>query len=571
MNEAEKFIKIGNEFSQARKWIEASNAYQCALGVDPENVLGWGNLGVMQEKLGQNEAGVLSLKRAVELAPEYALAHYNLGMLLVKMNKLIEAIEYLEKAASLSPDKVEYVFNSGVAMQKADRIVDEIKAFEKVSTLKPDHPEIYYRLWLAYRQIALWEKMEAIEKNLSGEDQTDPFINIVRSEDPKENLLIASQVSDKMKVLEKYATYRKRGKKIRLGYFSSDLRDHPVGQMISGMLPLHDRSKFEVVALNTGKDDKSETRKIIKKGVDRWIDLSTPLEMTDGEMAAKIYDQNIDILIEMTGHTKDKRIGVCAYRPAPVQVEWLGFPGTTGTDFIDYVIVDKIVVPPEEQKYFSEKLLYLPHCYQVNSPYTISTRRFSRADWGLPEKGFVFGSFNQQYKIEPVIWEVWMSILRRVPGSVLWLWSQQEECSNNLETEAKKRGIDPKRIIFAPMAPKEIHLKRLQLTDLALDTLIYGGHTTTSDYLWAGVPVITKKGSHFAGRVASSILTEVGLDKLITKNLREYEDLAVRLASSPENIKNIKSKISHQKLKTNLFNTKKFVRSLEELYEKIVK
>lgn len=567
--QAEDYIRKGNNLALKDKLKQAEVAYKKAIELEGDNVLAWGNLGVVQEKMGQDALAEESIRKAVSLAPDYGRGFYNLGMLLVKTRRPEEAIEYLEKAVELSPDSVDYIFNQGVNLQRLGKISEQIKSFEKVSDLNPDYPEIYYWLWLAYRRIALWDKISSIELMLEIGVEHDPFINIVRSEDPLNNLEVAMYASSKFEGKIGFGHKRGKGEKIRLGYFSNDLREHPVGQMVSGMFELHDRSRFEVIAFSTEKDG-SKIQKKISQSVDEFVDLSDR-KLTDGEIARSIRDRKIDILVEMTGHTKDNRFGACAFRPAPIQVEWLGFPGTTGASFMDYALVDKVIAPKSHQTYFTEKLIYLPHCYQINTPQKISTKKFARSGFGLPEEGFIFGSFNQVFKIDSVIFDTWMSILKQVPGSVLWLWGQHKECIGNLKREAEARGVNPDRIVFSKSERKDKHLARLRFTDLALDTLIYGGHTTTTDYLWAGVPVVTRLGKHFASRVGASILTEVGLAELVVRDLREYENLAVKIANDPKKLKDLKSKLTHEKLEVNLFNTRRFVRNLEEAYEKMWK
>jgi predicted O-linked N-acetylglucosamine transferase (SPINDLY family) len=292
--------------------------------------------------------------------------------------------------------------------------------------------------------------------------------------------------------------------------------------------------------------------------------------MENREAAEKIFEDKIDILIDLTGYTADNRLEICAMRPAPIQITWLGFPGTSGGDFFDYIIVDKIIVPKKAAVFFSEKLIYLPHCYQINNEkIKISSKKYSRRDFGLPENSFVFACFNQAYKIDPVIFRIWMNILKKVPNSVLWLWEQNKETSVNLQKEAARYLIDPSRLVFTGRLPKEEHLSRIRLCDLGLDTRIYGGHTTTSDFLWAGVPVVTKLGNHFASRVCASLLNEVGLSELIAKDLNQYENMAVILAKDKNKLKQIKKKLNQEYLKTNLYNTKRFVKNLEEIYVKI--
>jgi protein O-GlcNAc transferase len=294
------------------------------------------------------------------------------------------------------------------------------------------------------------------------------------------------------------------------------------------------------------------------------------MSLDNADAAQKIYDDQVDILIDLKGYTKDTRLALCAHRPAPVQASYLGFPGTTGAEFIDYIITDRIVSPEEHASYYSEKFVYLPHCYQANDhTQPISNKAWRKEDCGLPEHCFVFCSFNRTYKIEPVMYEVWMGILQKVPEGVLWLLSDTHVAEANLKREAAERGISSDRIVFAKMLPKDEHLARLRLADLALDTRIVNGHTTTSDALWAGLPVITLEGFHFASRVSASVLTAIGLPEVIVHSLEEYESLAVRLANNPPQLQEIQKRLAENRLTAPLFDTPRFARNLERAYQEM--
>ncbi|MGB5748635.1 MAG: hypothetical protein WBM69_16765, partial [Desulfobacterales bacterium] len=288
------------------------------------------------------------------------------------------------------------------------------------------------------------------------------------------------------------------------------------------------------------------------------------------DAAKRIYSDGVDILVDLKGHTQGARLGILACRPAPIQVHYLGYPGTTGADFIDYLITDRIVTPEDHGPFYSEKLVFLPHCYQVNDHLQeIASRGWNRGALGLPDKGFVFSSFNLPYKIDPVMFDCWMRILQQVPNSVLWLISDNENARCNLRREASGRSIEPDRLVFAKKIEKAEHLSRLKWADLALDTRIVNGHTTTSDSLWAGVPVIALLGSHFASRVSSSLLHAVGLSELVTHHLEEYEELSVRLATHPSELKAVRHKLNINRLKNPLFDTPRFVRNLEHAYSEM--
>ncbi|NJL58363.1 MAG: UDP-N-acetylglucosamine-peptide N-acetylglucosaminyltransferase [Desulfobacteraceae bacterium] len=283
-------------------------------------------------------------------------------------------------------------------------------------------------------------------------------------------------------------------------------------------------------------------RRRIRHDCDKFIDL---LDFNDEDAAKRIAEDKIDILIDLMGHTKSNRLGICAYHPAKIQATWLGFPGTSGAKFFEYMITDKTATPEDHAKWCSEQLVFMPYCYQINDHcQPFSEKQFSRKEFGLPESGFVFCSFNQAYKIEPIMFDVWMKLLREVPGSVLWLLQRSDLTEINLKKEAEKRGVNPNRLIFSQKLHKDEHLSRHILADLVLDTRIYNGHTTTSDALWAGVPVIGIEGTHFASRVCASILKTIGLPQLIAKNLQEYESLALGLARNPDALNRIRQQIA---------------------------
>ena len=317
-----------------------------------------------------------------------------------------------------------------------------------------------------------------------------------------------------------------------------------------------------------GMDDGSSYRARIERDCDRFIDLR---HLNHDEAAKRIYEDQVDILVDLKGYTGGGRLEICALRPAPIQARYLGLAGTTGADFFDYIITDRIVTPEDHARYYSENFVYLPHCYQVNDHnQVVSDRDWKKGDFGLQEGSFVFCSFNKGYKIEPVMFNSWMNIFRQVPEGVLWLQRLNETAEKNLRFEAEERGIKSERLIFSERLPtKDEYLARLRLADLALDTRIYNGHTTTSDALWAAVPVITLKGSHFASRVSASILTAIGMSELIAHSLEEYEALAVRLARNPGQLQTIRQKIVKNRLTEPLFDTPRFVRNLEKAYKEM--
>ena len=302
----------------------------------------------------------------------------------------------------------------------------------------------------------------------------------------------------------------------------------------------------------------------------RRLDEAIQRDLSDREAAKQIHEDQVDILVDLMGHTGDSRLAICAYRPAPVQVTYLGYPGGTGAGFFNYLIADKIVIPEEHTPFYRENLVYMPHSYQANDhSQIIAEKIWKRSNLGLPENGFVFCSFNQPYKIEPVMFDVWMSILKQVTGSVLWLLCRNRRAEENLKREADLRGVSPSRLIFAQELSKGEHLSRQKLADLFLDTRIVNGHTTTSDALWAGVPVITLMGGHFASRVSASLLKAVGLSGLITHSLDEYEAVAVRLALNRSELRSTRQTLSRNRLIEPLFDTRRFAENLEKAYKEM--
>ena len=357
--------------------------------------------------------------------------------------------------------------------------------------------------------------------------------------------------------------------RIRVAYLSGDFHTHPVSILMAGVFEHHDRDRFETVGVSFGPDEGSDMRTRIARAFDSFVDARN---WSDYEIAGFLRERETDVAIDLMGLTADCRSGILAYRPAPVQVNYLGFPGTMAVPYMDYILVDRIVVPEEEHVHFSEKPVYLPDCYMANdSKRRIAPTRPVRADAGLPEAGFVFASFNNSYKFSPEIFDVWMRLLVAVEGSVLWLAEAAAPASANLRREAAARGVAPERLIFAPyLESVEAHLARLALADLFLDTLPCNAHTTAADALWAGLSVLTCAGTTFAGRVAASLLHAAGLPELVTHSIADYEALALRLARDPGALQGLRAKLARNRESSVLFDTARFTRNLEAAYREMV-
>jgi predicted O-linked N-acetylglucosamine transferase (SPINDLY family) len=361
---------------------------------------------------------------------------------------------------------------------------------------------------------------------------------------------------------------RTKSQKIKIGYFSADFHNHATGYLMAELFELHDKSQFELIGFSFGPITRDEMRQRIEKSFDHFIEVGNQSDMEIALLSRKL---NIDIAIDLKGFTQDSRAGIFANRAAPIQVSYLGFPGTMGADYIDYIIADKVLIPPELQSCYVEKVVYLPNSYQVNDRQRlISDREFTRQDLGLPQDGFVFCCFNNNYKILPATFAGWMRILKSLDGSVLWLFQNNPWAVENLKEEATKHGIDASRLVFADRMSLPEHLARHRHADLFLDTFPYNAHTTTSDALWAGLPVLTLMGKSFASRVSASLLNAVGLPELIMTNQEEYEALAIKLALNPQKLADIKLKLANNRLAAPIFDTPLFARHIEAAYVKMV-
>ena len=357
--------------------------------------------------------------------------------------------------------------------------------------------------------------------------------------------------------------------KIRIGYLCGEFRNHATSILMTHVWELHDKSKFEIFAFDNGWNDHSDYRQRIQAAFDHLLDIS---RLSDMEAARLIQSHEIDILVNLNGFFGLARQGVFSYKPAPIQVNYLGFPGTIGAKYMDYIIADKVVIPEESKRYYVEKVAYLPYSYQANDIHRIiSKKRFTKSELGLPENGFVFACFNNSYKITPPTFDSWIKILAHVQGSVLWLLADNEIAKENLLAAAAARGLDPSRLIFAGRLSISEHLARHDLADLFLDTLPYNAHTTCSDALWAGLPVLTLMGSTFPGRVAASLLTSVGLEELITYSEKEFEAMAIYLATNPQKLGLIKENLIQNRLAHPLFDTPLFANKLEATYTEMYK
>lgn len=559
---------------------EALAAFTQAISINPSNALTWNNRGTVLHDLGRYQAAISDFKTAEALEPRFAEAICATGNALGCLRRYDEANAAFERALSLNQNLVEAWQGRGTVLGIGSRYEESFAAYDKAWQLAPDLVEVEGLRLHVKMHLCNWRDFESEEAHFLDAVRQKPF-NGSPSASPKLGsspfflIALKSSAADQYAYARGCTTSKRVGRlvsrptapsssKIRIGYVSSDFNSHPTSHLLVGVIENHDRSRFEVFGISIGNADDSEIGTRITAAFDHFIDANT---LDDDELAARIRDAGIDVLVDLNGHTKNARIDLFVRRPVNVQVNYLGYPGTMGADCFDYIIADPILIPSSEQSYYSEKIAYLPHTYQPNDdkrPH--SGRTFSRSECGLPERGLVFCCFNNAFKITPGIFDRWMRLLERAESSVLWLLDSNAAAVANLKKEALARGIDENRLIFAErMVPAE-HLARLQLADLFLDTLPYNAHTTASDALWAGVPVLTQIGETFAGRVAASLLNAIGMPELVAETPEAYENLAVELARSPEKLAVIKKKLARHRLTAPLFDTQLYTRHLESAY-----
>ena len=520
-----------------------------------------------------NEA-IESYDKAIKISNNYSDAYYNKGLALQELKNIDLAIESYDKAIQINQNHVQAHNNKGFALQQLKKFDLSLASYNKAYKINPNFSFLLGKIIHSKNLMCSWESfnnnVDELKNKLNNNQiaalpfSTLSLYNLPLLQKKTAENFIKNTINKKKTVLK-----LSNNKKIRLGYYSADFYSHAMSFLLVRLFELHDRSKFEIIAFSFGPEKNDNISKRVKDAFDQFIKVNSK---TDKEVAGLSRELKIDIAIDLMCYTANNRIGIFSERCAPIQINYLGYPGTSGANFIDYLIADKILIPKKYQKYYSEKIIYLPNTYQVrDSTQKISNKIYSRKDFGLPEKSFVFCCFNQNYKITPSVYDIWMRLLKKIDRSVLWLIKDSDIGAKNLKKEANIRGIEPNRIIFAEKIPLSEHLARHKLADLFIDTFPYTAHTTCSDALWSGLPVITRVGKSFASRVGASILNAIGLEELITKTEKEYEYLATQLATKSEFLNKINKKLEKNKIKKPLFNTKLYTSHIEKAYIKIYK
>jgi len=546
-----------------------------AVALAPNNPEAWLSYGKTASNLGRYQDALVCYDNSLGLKPDYAEAALNKGATLKELKRYEEAITFADQALAINPNLAGAWTNKGVALKELKRFDEAIAHYDHALSLKPDIDWVSGDLLHTKMKICSWsglaEALEDISKKvMANEKAVNPFALLALNDDAllhKKSAEIYIQARYPFNPILGPILKRQESQKICIGYFSADFNNHAVSILTAELYELHDRNNFEIIAFSFGADDKSLMRSRLSKAFNQFIDVSN---MPDSDVATLSRNLQLDIAVDLGGFTADSRTGIFSYRVAPIQMGYIGYLGTMGADYYDYLLADKTVLPENLQKFYSEKIIYLPS-YQVNDRRRIiSDKQFTRQGLGLPETGFVFCCFNNNYKILPSTFDSWMRILNAVENSVLFLYVDNEQAQANLLNEARLRGVDPARLVFGGRIPVEEYLARYRVCDLFLDTFPYNAGTTASDALWAGLPVLTLMGQSFASRMAASLLNAIGLSELITGTQEEYEALAIGLAKNPQKLSGIKFKLADNRLTTPLFDTPLFTKNLEAAYIKMM-
>jgi predicted O-linked N-acetylglucosamine transferase (SPINDLY family) len=571
-NFAEAFYSRGNALMGLARTEEARASYQRAVELKPDYADAHYNHGLALQRLRRAQEALASYERALALRPDDAEALNNRGNVLIELKQPELALSSYERALSIKPAFINACYNLGLALQEVGRPDQAARRFERVLELDADYPFAKGKLLHAKMLCCEWTGLsrlaDLVEADLrAGKRPIEPFAHQAFSRSLPDLRLGAERFTAENFPPAPVALWsgeRYDHSRIRVGYVSGELREQATAILIAGLLERHDRSRFEVFAFDNGWDDGSEIRGRINHAIDTIVDVT---RFDDAEAAAAIRERRIDILVNLNGYFGRARQGIFRHRPCPVQVNYLGFPGTLGAGYMDYILADSRVLPPEHEPYYTERVVRLPDTYQVNdSRRRIAARTPTRADCALPETAFVFCCFNNNYKIMPEVFDVWMRLLKAVDGSVLWLLEGNPAAAGNLKREAERRGVPAQRLVFAGRMKPEEHLARHRQADLFLDTLPCNAHTTAADALWAGLPLLTCTGSTFSGRVAGSVLMAAGLPELITESLASYEARALELARTPAMLVELRERLARNRASCALFDTDRYRRHLESAY-----
>ena len=583
-NFADAFNNRGIALAEIKKYSDAIKNYDQTIKLNEKNFSAYLNKGIALKNLKQYKKAIECYDLGIKLNPKNSEIYNNLGNVFKEQLIYDKAVICYNKAIKLNQNYAKAYNNLGIIFQAQNKFKDAAINYSKALSLDQNLENLLGNNIYNNQFICNWnhfdEELIKIKKGIIDKKSLiDPFIFLGISDNAQlhklnAEILINKKFNKPNKIFHK--TNLGKSNKIKIGYYSAEFHRHPVLLLMMDVFKNHDKSSFEIFAFSHGPSNKERDpwRKLIKPYFDGFYEIS---EKSTEDIVNFSRKLKIDIAINLTGLTENNRTDIFMQRVAPIQINYLGYPGTLGTNLMDYIIADKIIIPDHLKKNYSEKVLYLPNCYQPNASNLFTVKKktkkeFFRFDFGLPKNDIVFCSFNSNYKITPIIFNAWMNILRKVKKSVLWIYAYNELARQNLKLEAKKRGVDPKRIIFAEkVSILEDHLQRIKLADIFLDTFPYNAHTSASDSIRMGLPLITMKGNSFASRVAASILSSINMSELITDNIDDYENLAIELGNNKFKLNEIKENMIGNVQKSNFFNSEIFTKELESIYKDLIK
>ncbi len=563
---------------EAGRYEESIPHYRQASLLRPSDPRVWYNLGNALRSLGRTGEAVDAYKRSVEIRPDHFWANFSLGSVLNVLGKSQEAVPYFRKATAINPADPWAHYGLGTALKELGNPVDAVRCFQRAFSLDTNQATVLAELLSQSMRLCLWKGFDRLSGQLirmvaDSTQPVSPTAFLAVSDSPAEQLSCAKAFArDAAGQVSGYGISfshsRQKKPRIVVGYLSADFREHVVSSLSVELFERHDRNRFQVLGYSYGRDDGSPMRLRLSQAFDRFVDIRDSSTL---ETAKQIYRDNVDILVDLTGYTRDTRPQILALRPASIQVSYLGFSGTMGADFVDYMIADRFLIPPEQERFYSEKLVIMPFCHQVNpSSRAVASGRPTRLEQRLPEEGLVFCCFNNAHKLTPRVFDLWMRLLKAVPGSVLWLKAAIPPTVQNLRTEAGARGVDPTRLVFASNLPHPEYLANYTLADLFLDTFPYTAGSTASDALLAGCPLLTCVGESYVSRMAGSVVQALGLPELVVSSLDEYESRALHFASNPGELFGIREKLRGNRMNSPLFDSARFTRNLEAAFETMV-
>ena len=578
-----KFVKayynLGTILIKTGKLQEAEKMFKQVLLLKNSDERVFNNLGYINEKMGKLDEAEKNYKTASQINSNFSDAFYNLGNVLKKKNKIDEADYNFKKAIQINPKFADAYKNLGNSYFEKKEFIEAIRLYKEAINIKKNFPSVENLLIGSEKTVCNFDisrNIDKLTKNLGLTTKAiDPFFSLSWIDDPDLQLKRAKKFTDENFNSKKKLPISTKNKldKIRVAYFCSDFHDFPTMHLLIRQLEIHNRNDFEVYAFSYGLLRNDEMNKRIMLAVDEFVDIK---DLTVEEITKIIHEKKIDISIDLNGFTKNSKTEIFQNRISPIQINYLGYPGTMGADFMDYIVADPVLINSEYRKFYSEKVIYMPNTYQPNDNLRkIDKKNSKRSDYNLPDNAFVLCCFNQSYKISHLEFNIWLKILKKIPNSVLWLFKHNKWAEQNLIKEITKYGLDPSRLIFADRTTNSEHLARHKHADLFIDTFNYNAHTTASDALYAGLPIVTKMGKQFSARVCASLLNAVGLPELVVNTEEEYEKLILDLASDNEKLKKIKSKLLSNKDKSPLFDsetyTKNFEQALKEVFELYLK